>query len=337
VKNQDMRILLEASASILDDDTVEALTLNLLSNPMDRVSRLKLLGHYFVVQLISKKVQVERLSLLHWFIENEPSFELLQWLQLSLDLCSSEQMEELLLKYWMEAIKHYPNESKTLINAAHFFKELKHFELAEETLYAALKADSSSTKAVEKLVECLASRLDSAATNNYGIHVQQEQIRQSLNEILEKISDPTVNYMLLEQLAEFTFSKKLLDISKRLALELLNGSNTAPNWYSATAIHQAKIILGKLALEEDDLNSAKMYLADAGNVVTPSPQLISFGPNLSLAKKLVAVGEIESVTSFLRDCQSWWESGRDLLDHWVNELQDTGNCSFDIVIPSVST
>jgi hypothetical protein len=77
------------------------------------------------------------------------------------------------------------------------------------------------------------------------------------------------------------------------------------DWNYGNAIHYANMILGRIALQEGKINRAKEYLLKSGN--TPgSPQLKSFGPNMSLAEELLKQGEINVVLEYLELCEKFW-------------------------------
>lgn len=79
------------------------------------------------------------------------------------------------------------------------------------------------------------------------------------------------------------------------------------------AIHTGNIILGRIALQRDDIQAGKRHLLAAGD--TPgSPTLDSFGPDMLLASQLLALGETETVLQYLDECQAFWH--RDELRQW---------------------
>ncbi|MFT7120253.1 MAG: hypothetical protein ACJAZ9_000423 [Neolewinella sp.] len=62
---------------------------------------------------------------------------------------------------------------------------------------------------------------------------------------------------------------------------------------------------GLLALDAGDIEMAKLELLKSGKAPT-SPVLKSFGPNLSLGKRLLEAGETEVVLQFLEFCKDFW-------------------------------
>ncbi len=69
--------------------------------------------------------------------------------------------------------------------------------------------------------------------------------------------------------------------------------------------HEANTVLGRVALQEGDLKTAKIYLLKSAK--TPgSPQLKSFGPNFSLARELLEKGEKSAVLEYLDMVGKFW-------------------------------
>ena len=92
------------------------------------------------------------------------------------------------------------------------------------------------------------------------------------------------------------------------------------NWNYGNVIYDANIILGRVALKENNIQKAKHYLLEAGK--TPgSPQLNSFGPSMGLAKELLKKGEREVVIEFFQLCAKFWEMGRNRLNDWTTMVK----------------
>jgi len=105
--------------------------------------------------------------------------------------------------------------------------------------------------------------------------------------------------------------------AKAYAMEL---ATRAPkykeNWNYGNAIQDYNVVLGRLALREGRIEDAKRHLIEAGR--SPgSPQMNSFGPNVSLAKDLLEKGEIQTVIEYFTLCKSFLEMGQSQLDDWI--------------------
>lgn len=111
--------------------------------------------------------------------------------------------------------------------------------------------------------------------------------------------------------------------ARKLAKSLLADAKGFPkDWNYGNAIHAANIILGRIAVKEDDLEAAGEYLIAAGN--TPgSPQLDTFGPDMNLARELLAAGEIKIVQRYFELCAKFWKMNDGRLKQW-SELAESG-------------
>lgn len=78
------------------------------------------------------------------------------------------------------------------------------------------------------------------------------------------------------------------------------------DWNYGNALHQTNVYLGLIALDNQDIETAKLHLLKAAD--TPgSPQLNSFGPNMLLAKRLLEAGEKEVVLTYIDKCRKFWK------------------------------
>ncbi len=71
-------------------------------------------------------------------------------------------------------------------------------------------------------------------------------------------------------------------------------------------VHAANLILGRIALRDGDIAGAEAHLLAMGRV-SGSPVLDSFGPNMRLAKDLLAAGRRDTVLAYLDECGHFWK------------------------------
>lgn len=91
-------------------------------------------------------------------------------------------------------------------------------------------------------------------------------------------------------------------------------------WDYGNAIYKAHVILGRVALRDGNIDQAKYHLLQAGR--TPgSPQLDSFGPNMTLAKELLEAGVRGPVLDFFDLCRVFWEMDFGQLDRWTADVK----------------
>jgi len=96
------------------------------------------------------------------------------------------------------------------------------------------------------------------------------------------------------------------DEAERYAGELKSlASNYESDWNYGNAVHDYNTALGYVNLKRGNRKAAVRYLLESGK--TPgSPQLNSFGPNMSLANALLLEGEKKVVVSYFDLCKDFW-------------------------------
>jgi tetratricopeptide (TPR) repeat protein len=142
-------------------------------------------------------------------------------------------------------------------------------------------------------------------------------------------SDPKARFFKLSEVATAAYDAGDYDKAETYANELLSeASQNQTNWNYGNAVFQGNMILGLVALKRDNnVSQAESYLFAAGR--TPgSPQLISFGPNMSLAKDLLAAGEQDAVVDFLDECGNFWKADGGKLSDWKNTIRNGGTPNF---------
>lgn len=111
------------------------------------------------------------------------------------------------------------------------------------------------------------------------------------------------------------------EVARRYANELLDlAPKFRTSWNHGNAIHHGNLVLGRLALKAGDRASAVQYLLLAGGT-HGSPQLDTFGPNMTLARDLLAQGEKEAVLRFFIQCKAFWKLHDGQLDRWAADVR----------------
>jgi len=124
-------------------------------------------------------------------------------------------------------------------------------------------------------------------------------------------------FVALVNLAKVAFEAGKMEKATAYAEQLLQMAPQFPDgWNYGNAIYYGHFVLGRVALERGDIGEAASQLMGAG--ATPgSPQLNSFGPNVTLARDLLAQGQAEPVLQYLQECRSFWKHDRGKLDQWI--------------------
>ena len=166
-----------------------------------------------------------------------------------------------------------------------------------------------------------------------GIFKQRKAGEPSAEEKLAKLeqsaSTGKERFYALPALAKAAFEAGEFDKAERYARELLAaGPGNEKDWNYGKAIFFGNMVLGRVALRRDgNIEHAKTLLMNSAS--TPgSPQLNSFGPNMSLAKDLLIQGERDTVLEFFSRCRAFWKMGATRLDNWTAVVKGGGTPDF---------
>src|SRR5205823_3258587 len=92
------------------------------------------------------------------------------------------------------------------------------------------------------------------------------------------------------------------------------------NWNYGNAMQDANLVLGRIAVREGRIDQAKRFLIEAGK--SPgSPQMDTFGPNMSLAKDLLGKGEPDVVVQYFDLCRKFWKMDDGRLNKWSQQAK----------------
>lgn len=130
----------------------------------------------------------------------------------------------------------------------------------------------------------------------------------------------------LPQLAKAAVKAGALDKASLYANELLTSAH-AGDWNDGNAIHDGNMVRGLVALHSGNVEQAAKDLIEAGKT-SGSPQLNSFGPNMTLASELLEKGQRDAVLEYLTLCKKFWTLGADRLDIWIDAIRTGGKPDF---------
>ncbi|WP_145170666.1 tetratricopeptide repeat protein [Gimesia aquarii] len=283
--------------------------------PRDINSRTKLLGYYFHKQLEDPSMQKAHQESVLWLIQNAPESEILALpfglLFAKINAVGYSQGKNA----WIDQLKLDPENLQLLENAAKFFM-LTDPELAEESLLKAQSLDKNNPKWSAELGQLYSLNIIKKSGNN-----ERAEAKRALDqlEISYNLSSGIEQAALLAQLANAAMAAQETTKAKEYAEIML--SKDGSDWNSGDNIHHGNITLGRIAFAAGDVKTAKEHLLKAGNT-SGSPQLNSFGPNMSLAKELLQEGEKDVVLKYLVLCAKFWESGKDRLEKWLITVKE---------------
>ncbi len=280
------------------------------SNPDDLSARTKLLGYYFMPRQGADDAKEAKRKHVLWIIKNRPEAEIAgtPFCQITafVDADGYHEAKQL----WLEKTRVNPKDAIILGHAAQFVF-LHDRALAEDLLKQAEKLEPTNPNWSDQLGQL------------YALQKSKEAATKALAEF-EKAQTADTSEMSkfyrLTSLAKSAFAAGEIEKSSHYAKELLNaGAKHPKDWNYGNSVHCGNNVLGQIALKQGNVKQADEFLLKAGE--TPgSPQLDSFGPNMSLAKELLQAGEKDTVLKYFALCRKFWTSGSDRLDDWTTQV-----------------
>jgi hypothetical protein len=314
---------ISASAAATLEDKLE-------TNPDDLGARAQLLDYYFVLRISNRSADIEHKREAHifWLIENHPESDLAGTPQaeiMPIERVGSADGYQRAKQMWLEQVEKHRSDTNVLRNASSFFT-ISDPKLSRDLLDRAALADPADRETMAMLAQSY--ELQTAGIES---HDQKKALAEKALALREQALDQTDQerrFNGLEEVAVDAFDADETVKAQQYASELLSLAPKFKNsWNYGNAIHKGNLVLGLVALRHDDVPGAKQYLLASGD--TPgSPQLNSFGPNMTLAKALLEKGEIDAVVAYLESCKKFWKMGGTQLQNWIVLVKGGGTPDF---------
>ncbi len=306
------------------------------SSPHVLALRILLLAHYFIGQRASPAARDARYQHVLWIIQNAPDSHTAG----NPDACILKRQNEEgyaeTKSLWLEQVQRQPSNARIAGNAAKFFI-LNDKRKSEEFFQKAKVLEPENPdwpKHLGHLYSLLTRGKDAHAADEAKLALQElkasEKVRLKSNDSLVNAESDFAEEDLLGRINALPdLAKAALDAgefeeARRYASELLTltRSEDIPKYFreDGNAIHYSNLVLGRCELREGNIEQAKKHLIASGQT-KGSPNLNSFGPNMSLAKDLLENGEQEVVIKFFELCRVFWESHADNLQEWSEQVQ----------------
>lgn len=196
-------------------------------------------------------------------------------------------------------------------------------ELAESLLVRAQAMDARNPAWDRSLAEFYEFRSRAAPTPAERAHWSAKALEQR-DRSLRLSSDAATRAGQLSETAKTALradAPQRAEQAAREALELAGPHRADPRF--GPALHDAHMVLGRIALRRGDVEQAKAHLADSARIAGGGT-LSSFGPNLGLARDLLERGERAAVLDYLEACRKFWTYPRSPLERWIRELREGG-------------
>jgi len=308
----------------------KALEDSLVADPNNLPAREKLIEYYFRAMIKSKSPETEEKRERHvlWLIEHHPESQFAgspETEMLPMGFLGSMEGYQRGKQLWLQQVELHPDNVTILRNAASFFTVVEP-ESSRQLLEKAYDLNPEDPETAAKLAQSYElERITVGSPEEKAAFSQRAfTIRERGTEKLEGVE----RFYALGDLANSALEAGDISKAEQYANELLQDApKFQTDWNYGNALHRGNIILGRIALQRGDIAGAKSRLLAAGE--TPgSPQLDSFGPNMTLAKELLQKGERDTVLSYLQSCAKFWKMGVDKLQGWIATIKGGGTPDF---------
>lgn len=264
-----------------------------------------------------------------WFVQNHPELSRkevgLSATDLSVFNVRHPQYQELKSE-WLKQVELRKGDSVVRLNAVDFFY-LREWQVTENLLLEGEKIDAENYKLPLKLIEIYDDRFEESESDAerkallVKIFEHGERTLTLLKQERTEARDIERENLLLK-LAKSAFELGNFEKAKAYATELiLEFSDNSNDVKYAEAVHTGNIILGKVALSENNLAKAKEYLLIAAR----APQHAHFKaifPDLELARMLLAKEEKLVVMEYLKLCENLNDVNVKMLQRWQREIAE---------------
>lgn len=305
---QDLRSHVRAGSEITPEKA-ESLEAELVENPEDLFVRAQLLGYYFR-QFRDNDAHDKHEEHVLWLIKNAPEANALAGPEGTLVRGLYADGYVAGKNAWSWHLENDPNNLAVLEHAANFFT-LRDRKLAIQLLERAQSLDPRNPDWARGLGH--SHRLDSRRRNGERDPEASKRALAQFERAYE-LSEEMHRAYLLTYLGTTAFNAGAIEKAKDYAEAMLEGNEEG--WNQGNRIHYGNLTLGRLALLEGDIEEAKLRLIAAGRT-SGSPQLNSFGPDMTLASELLELGESEVVLGYFSLCSEFWRMDRGRLKTWT--------------------
>ena len=305
----------------LSDADAQKMEESLRQHPDDVWARTVLLGFYSLRQFKSGEDRKVREQHVLWLVRNAPEAAVLGDPAAQLDQHLNPTAYAEAAQLMKGCVSKDPGNLRLLANAARFFM-ISEKDYAAECLKKCIAIEPNNPRWHEKLgfIHQLESKtmgfLGMSTVPNSGAAKEALAEQESA---LALTTDQDKKSGMLGEMAETALAAGDTEKARKYAAELLEGANSGANWDQGNAIYTGNSILGSIALKDGDVAKAKACLIAAGKC-GGSPQLNSFGPDMTLASELLRKGERETVIQFLELCGGFWNKA--MTEEWVKGIKN---------------
>ncbi len=300
-------ILLLYSGKSLLKSNVDQIEANLRKTPDKIDERVTLIGYY----AWNSRTPTDRLRLrshVLWMIENHPEHASTAEPSLR-DLPDDPEGNVRILELWNRNLEFHHDDLNVLKNAEKFFFGKDPVE-ADQLIHRISQSEPNNREWPNELARLYRM----FGIPGESIADPSARALEEYKRVLELTTNPGARQALSGEMAEAAFKIGDFPAAAQLARVYLTSSDRP-------AQQRANTLLGRVALRQGDLESARQYLIESSNPLAAHDVALA-GPILVLAKELLEKGERTAVLQYLENCLPLWPRGETILQIWIKDIQD---------------
>ncbi|MBW7866228.1 MAG: hypothetical protein H3C30_17655 [Candidatus Hydrogenedentes bacterium] len=304
----------------LSEEKVKELENALDARPDDLWARTMLLGHHGKGQYDSVEAMGKYEEHVLWLAENAPASPVMGSTMVDLHPELNPVAYPKVAALIRGHVEKEPRNLRLLANAANFFL-IYESGVAEEILKKCAEIEPDNPHWPRQLGFLYSLPKEADESSPVETAPDAEAARKALAALeraAELTTEPEMKLLQLTELAEMAFASGELEKAHGYATALLKGNDGPEKWNRGNRIHTGNTVLGRIALAGGDMEKAKAFLIEAGKC-GGSPQLNSFGPDMTLANELLQRGETDAVAEYLGLCGGFWK--RTATERWIAAIQ----------------
>lgn len=298
--------------------------------PDDVETRRRLIFHYSSQNTTAKRQSRIRHSL--WFLQNRPEiFDAAIYGAFSDFDSPADEEYKVLKEEWLRQVEARKSDAAVRLNAAGFVRDVE-WQAAEKLLLEGIRLDPNNYKLALELAETYGGQAGDKAgaerTNFLSKAFEQGERALQLLTKERSVERDAARLGLLLKMAQAAFELGKLDKAKIYATELVLEFSDD----SGEAAHRGNIVLGRIALKENNLAKAKEHLLIAARSAIRAP-ISYFVPDMELARELFEKGEKQIVVDYLKLCEGLESFNKEerskVLRRWQTEIAEGKTPSFN--------
>jgi tetratricopeptide (TPR) repeat protein len=305
----------------LSAEAARSLETQVKTAPGDVAARTQLLGYYMRLAFSSSEAKEARQQHILWLIRNQPDAPILSTPFARLDMHLDSSAYEASRKAWLDQVDRQPKNAAILGSAAAYLL-LNDSETAASLYQRAEAAEPQNPQWSEHLGHLYSLGLarktgeEKQKSAKASLAAYERSLAEMQND-RERAAEQRDG--LLPDIATIALEAGETAKARSYAEEMLKkAGDDSSCWNGGNLVHHGHLVLGRLALRDGDTKTAQEHLLAAGKT-KGSPQLNSFGPNMTLAKELLEKGERQTVLEYFKLCEAFWKKSE--LEAWTREVQ----------------